>query len=75
MASWKFLEGNIITDRNMCVLGIEKDYCTWDESGIYTNVAHYFKGSEDPRWKNLLEKYSNGNSYIAYSGSLTVQHF
>jgi GMC oxidoreductase. len=57
----------------------KNDYRTWDEGGkncwIYNDVSRFFKESKGKRWKNLLEKDSNGNSYRAYSGSLTVEHF
>jgi hypothetical protein len=61
----EILRGNSTIDGNICVLGTEKDYCR-DEGGTCKNVSHYFKEFENPRWKNLLEKDSNDNSYRKY---------
>jgi choline dehydrogenase len=75
----KVLGGSSTINGMLYVRGMEKDYDSWAEGGnegwSYKDVLHYFKKSEDTKLKKLLQKNSDGLSYHAQGGPLTIEEF
>ena len=75
----KVLGGTSTINGMVYMRGMKKDYDYWETLGNngwnYTETLKYFKKSEDARFPNWEKKNSEGISYHAQGGPLTVERF
>ena len=75
----KVLGGSSVINYMIYIRGMKADYDAWAAAGNYgwgyEEVLPYFKKSQDVTSEKLLQKHSNGVTYHATGGPLTLQEF
>jgi choline dehydrogenase-like flavoprotein len=75
----KVLGGSSILNFMIYIRGMKGDYDGWSEAGnngwSYEEVLPYFKKSENTRSEKVLQKNSNGRTYHATGGPLTLEEY
>ncbi|KDR15960.1 Glucose dehydrogenase [acceptor] [Zootermopsis nevadensis] len=75
----KVLGGSSVLNYMIYVRGMKGDYDAWSKAGnngwSYEDVLPYFKKSQDMTSETLLRKDSNGDTYHARGGPLTLEEY
>ena len=75
----KVLGGSSVLNFMLYIRGMKADYDAWAAAGnhgwSYEEILPYFKKSEDLTAEKLLNQHSNGQTYHARGGPLTLEEF